>query len=289
MNSPDFYQAILDLFPGWVAVISRDHRVLYVNQKMREWCGEDPSGKLCYQVFHGLSQPCPWCKKEEVLEQRKPAFWELRSSKDSRWFEIRSLPLPWQEKMLYLTIILDITEKKRLEEKLEKQLAFFRKVLDESPILILFNRQRKLIFVNRTFERITGIPRTEALGRNLFELIVPPEALSEWQRHCDEVHCGIFKRGVELPLLDRQGGLHYLLWNCMQVEDPEGEPLVVGMAVDITENKRLQEEYLQIQKMESLGRFTGVLLHELNNLFMVVLWQPCLQQGIKKFRKVLRH
>ncbi|QJA06436.1 PAS domain S-box protein [Thermosulfurimonas marina] len=270
MKSEAFYQTILDLFPGLVSVVSRDYRVLYANRKLRERCGRDPVGDLCYRVFHDREDPCPWCKKDEVLREGKSVLQEIHSPKDRRWFEVRSLPFPLEDERAYLSIILDITEKKLLEEKIEKERAFLHKILEENPVLVLFNREGKISFINRTFEEITGFSREEALGKSVFELLAPEEALSDWKKHCEKVQCGIFERGVELPVRDRRGRLHYLLWNCMRVEDPEGIPVIIGMAVDITEQKRLQEEHFQIQKMESLGRFTGVLLHELNNLFMAL-------------------
>ena len=267
---PEFYRTVLDLFPGLVSVVGPDFKVIYANEALRKRCGEDPVGQLCYKVFHGLDQVCPWCKKDEVLRKKTLHLWEIFSPKDQRWYEVRSTAFKLGETWSYLSVILDITEKKELEEKLRRQVEFYTRILDENPVLILFNREGKIVFVNQTFEKITGIPREQALGKEIFELIVPPENEKAWQKHCEEVRCGIFKTGVELPVKTAGGDKKSLLWNCMQVEDPEGRPTVIGMAVDITEQKELFEQYLQAQKMESLGRFTGVLLHELNNLFMAL-------------------
>ncbi len=271
LNHPnEFYETILDLFPGMISVVSRDFKVLYANEKLKKRYGNDPVGKFCYQAFHGLEAPCPWCKKDEVLDHQKSLLWEVRSPKDGRWYEVRSIPFKFGKEYAYLSVILDITEKKVLEDKLEAQLNFFREILDRNPALILFNQEGRLTFVNRTFEEITGLRKEEALGRNVFDLLVPEEDELVWRKHCDEVNRGIFKKGVELPIRTREGGKRYLLWNCMQVRDPNGRPIIIGLAVDITEQKQLFEQYLQAQKMESLGRFTGVLLHELNNLFMAL-------------------
>ncbi len=266
----EFYRKVLDLFPGLVSVVSPDFRIIYANEAMKKRCGEDPVGKPCYKAFHGLDRVCPWCKKDEVLRKKTLHLWEIFSPKDQRWYEVRSTAFKMGETWSYLSVILDITEKKKLEEKLRRQVEFYTRILDENPVLILFNREGKIAFVNQTFEKITGLSREEALGKDVFDLIVPPENEKIWRKHCEEVRCGIFKTGVELPIRTAGGERKHLLWNCMQVEDPEGRPTIIGMAVDITEQKELFEQYLQAQKMESLGRFTGVLLHELNNLFMAL-------------------
>ena len=276
-----FFEAIMDIFPGFISVVSKDFRVLYANESLKRRCGEDPVGKPCYEVFHGLKEVCAWCKKDEVLRDKKVLLWEVKSPKDGQWYEVRSIPFKFEEEWAYLSVVLNITEKKELEQKLERQLRFFREILEKNPALIVFNQGGKLTFVNRTFEKVTGIPREEALNKDLFELLVPEEDRALWHKHCEEVRAGIFQEGVELPIRSRKGEKRYLLWNCVQVEAPEGEPTVIGLAVDITDQKLYFEQYLQAQKMESLGRFTGVILHELNNLFMAL--QGCIGLAKLKF------
>ena len=48
---------------------------------------------------------------------------------------------------------------------------------------------------------------------------------------------------------------------------------IVGIATDITDVKRLEEQLLHAQKMESLGRLAGGVAHEVNNLLTIVLGQ----------------
>jgi PAS domain S-box-containing protein len=68
------------------------------------------------------------------------------------------------------------------------------------------------------------------------------------------------------------GSLHWLTGRWQVFKDADGTPLrMTGVNIDITNNKQADERLRQAQKLESIGRLTGGLAHDYNNLMSIIL------------------
>jgi signal transduction histidine kinase/ActR/RegA family two-component response regulator len=88
----------------------------------------------------------------------------------------------------------------------------------------------------------------------------------------------LFRREVPVYRLQKryvrkEGAIVWVKLTAALVPDYNGDPVSLGMIEDITEAKRIQEEALARQKLESVGTLAGGIAHDFNNLLGAILAQ----------------
>jgi len=138
-------------------------------------------------------------------------------------------------------MVADITERKRVERALEKSEERFSKAFRQSPMaLALTNaKDHHYIDVNETFERITGWRRDEVIGRTPFDIglwVDPAERVEITKRLLVEGSL----RNLELRFRMRDGSVRVGFASAELIE-LDGQPCVLGVTADVTEQKRAEE------------------------------------------------
>jgi PAS domain S-box-containing protein len=152
--------------------------------------------------------------------------------------EIGLNPIVTEEGVQVLASIIDITERKRAEEK-------FRRVVEAAPSAIaLINREGKIVLVNAQSERLFGYSRNELVGQSI-EILVPERFRAKHPEHRTAFFLqpstrlmgvgrdlyGLRKDGREVPV---EIGLNPI--------DTEEGSQVLASIIDITERKQAEEQ-----------------------------------------------
>ncbi|MBW4625601.1 MAG: PAS domain S-box protein [Brasilonema octagenarum HA4186-MV1] len=162
---------------------------------------------------------------------------------------------------------IDITERKEAEHKIREQAAWLDVATDA---IIVRNLENKIVFWNKSAERLYGWKAKDILGKNANDILYKKissqlkEALSqvnltgEWYGELSQIR----KDGKELIVETR--------WTL--VRDEHGNPKsILSVKTDITEKKRLQTQFLRAQRLESLGTLASGIAHDLNNTLAPML------------------
>ncbi|MCC5846466.1 MAG: PAS domain S-box protein [Verrucomicrobia bacterium] len=191
-----------------------------------------------------------------------------RAENRHRWFRVRAAPIraPDGSIGMWYGVALDIDQTKRSEAKLREQ----SKLLDEAQDAILVrDLEKNILYWNKSAERLYGWSESEVLGRSIEESMYVNHAQFQ-----DAFHLTL-KSGEwtgELEQTDREGRVLNVEARWTMMRDEAGKPKsILAIHTDNTERKKLEQQFLRAQRMESIGTLAGGIAHDLNNLLSPIL------------------
>jgi PAS domain S-box-containing protein len=272
-------RAVLDNAPQGV-LVRTEHEMLYVNHALAQIHGYDSVEAFLktgtYTVhIHPEDRPLVTARaRARVTNQRAPQQYEfrfLRRDGSIGWMECNATRAIWNDQPTSLSWLTDISARKRAEEALRRSERLFFKVFQENPDIVTLSTvdEGRYVDVNEAFLKLTGRPRSEVIGRTVFDLGV-------WSDH--DVRGRVIEKlrrdgrvqdVVPLTLSEDGSSREYLFSaERFQFDDQD---LLLTVCRDITEQRRKEELRWRSQKLEALGTLAGGIAHDLNNTLVPVL------------------
>ena len=126
-------------------------------------------------------------------------------------------------------------------------------------------------WVNPAFEAVTGYAFAEAVGHNPRDLVRSGHHdVAFYRAMWETLTSGLVWEG-ELTNRRKDGSLYVEEQTITPVRDGAGRIThYIGVKRDLTEQKRLQQQLQQAQKMEVVGRLAGGVAHDFNNLLTII-------------------
>ncbi|MFX4261117.1 PAS domain S-box protein [Pelotomaculum propionicicum] len=255
--------SLLERLPAFVLLIAPDYSIHFTNINYRKRFGE-VKGRLCYEVFNNLSQPCSNCPTQAVYQTGTPVEFEWVSPGGDAY---QVFDYPFHDidgTLLVLELMVDITERKHMEEKLRLSEEKFFKAFNSSPALmtILALKELRCHDINENCQSFTGYRREEIIGKSIknldmFNLDSINEVLQKVQKHgkcCN----------YELTFRRKSGEFRTGLLS-LETFYLDSEQYVLCVLNDITDIKKMEKEMARLDRLNLVGEMAAIIAHEIRN------------------------
>jgi PAS domain S-box-containing protein len=213
----------------------------------------------------------------ELPKQAKGRYDEqyrvVRPDGSTRWIRDRAFPVRDSEGNVYRVagIAEDITERKRAVQALHESEQRLKAILDNSTAVVyLKDTQGRYVLINRRFEELFHVTTEQIAGKTDYDLF--PKDKADAFRANDRQVLGAVKPQEFEEVAPQEDGLHTYISIKFPLFDAAGAPYAVcGISTDITERKRLVEQLIQAEKMDTVGRLAAGIAHEVKNPLMALM------------------
>jgi PAS domain S-box-containing protein len=247
-QSEEKYRRIVETTSEGIWLLDSKFHTSFVNRQMAQMLGYQPGEMIGRSVFD-FYFPEDVDRKRQVLARRRDGLSEHCDDRfrrrDGAELSVRTAAIPiFKDNGEFdgtLAMMSDITERKRAEEALEKSEEKFSKAFRQSPMALAITSATdyRYLEVNESFERFSGWRREELIGHTPFDigLWVDPQENDKVARHVqNEGSLRLFESHFRM----RDGTIRTGLVGAELIE-LDGEPCVLAVGMDITEQKRAEE------------------------------------------------
>ncbi len=270
------FEKMLNVVPDMISVHSPEMDILYSN-----WAGfaAVPESRRilntkCYRTYRGFDDICPDCQAMSVIDSRRPFQKEIQLP-DGKWMDLRIIPILDENNHveMFMEWVRDITDRKEAMEALRESELRFRELAELLPETIFeMDLNGTLTFVNqKAFEKFGYTKEEFKSGLNVFFHMVSDDDRTKAKKNFKRI-AGGEKIGLnEYKAMRKDGTTFPALFHSTAIQKDEKIAGLRGFIVDITKEKKIEDQLKQSHKMEALGTLAGGIAHDFNNILGIIV------------------
>ncbi|MBZ5719522.1 MAG: PAS domain S-box protein [Acidobacteriia bacterium] len=289
-------QELLETVPDALVAVDQDGIIVQVNSQTETLFGYSRNqliGQKIEMLVPERYRPRHHQHRADFAEQpkirRMGAGLDLQGTRrDGSEFpvEISLSPVSTPQGMLVLSVIRDISDRKKIEDELRRaheelsrrtnqQLWEYRTtlaaIIDSSQDAIIGKDLDGTITAwNKGAERIYGYTAEEMVGKSI-SVIVPKDHPDDIPGILQKIQRGEIVEHYEALRVTKDGRHVNISLSVSPMRDSDGKILgASAIGRDVTAHKRAEAQLRQAQKMEAVGRLAGGVAHDFNNILGII-------------------
>jgi PAS domain S-box-containing protein len=163
-----------------------------------------------------------------------------------------------------------LAEHRQVEASLRESEKKFRMLADNVAAAIFIYQDTSFRYLNSTTEKLTGYTREELLRMNFWDVVHPDYRQTIKDRGIARQQGEDITSRYEFQIVTKTGEERWVDFTSGAIEY-DGQPAALGTAYDVTERKKLEEQFRQAHKMEAVGLLAGGVAHDFNNILTAII------------------
>lgn len=260
-------------------IIFQDNRAILANKAISTLTGYSreeilaaPPEKI-FNVVHPEDRDLVLKRMESRLAGETPperySYRIVRKDGKECWVEINASMIECGNRPAVQVSYVDVTEAKRSGQELKESEERYRQLVENANEAIFVVRDAMMKFHNRKTEEMIGYSGEELHRIPFIDLVHPDDRDMVVENHLKRLQGAEFHSTYSFRVVHKAGQVIWGQLNAVLITW-EGEPAVLCFIRDINEQKRLEEQVRQKQRLESIGTLAGGIAHDFNNMLAAI-------------------